>query len=530
MTTSPAWDEQTDIVVIGAGGAGLMAACAAARAGSRVLLLEKAPCIGGTTALAVGSIMAAGTQQQRDAVIVDSAEDHAEDLEAVARGFGISNNSALSALMARHAAEAVEFLRNTGVVFADPLPQPPHRQPRLHQVIPGSASYIHHLERACLKAGVVIRVSTAATRLVQSDGRVTGVEVNDGQGAPRSIAAAQGVILASGDIAGNAALLSTHIGEGLEGIEVLNPWCTGDGHSMGAAAGAQVVSRPDYGAGELAQMRFVKPAKPNWTQRIPPFKCIAWLIRTALQYPPAVALLRPFVLKFLTTALGVDRGIFVQGALLVNQRGERFADELAGTILQDVGSHERAAGKPASASKTPNLLLPRQPGGVGYIVFDERIARQFSAWPHFISTAPGVAYAYMDDYRRARPDIFHSAPTLEGLAGQLGMDAGLLQATIDASRKERGDKALGAGPFYALGPIKSWLLVTPVGLAVNTRLQVLDCEGRVIEGLYAAGGVGQGGFTNTGHGHGLAWAFTSGLLAGRQAAGTTTCEGDGNAS
>ncbi|MES2189849.1 MAG: FAD-dependent oxidoreductase [Pseudomonadota bacterium] len=517
MTVSAQWSETADVVIVGAGGAGLIAACTAARAGSRVVLIEKAPRIGGTTALAVGSIMAAGTQQQRDDGIVDSAADHAEDLAGVARGFGISDNADLSRLMATHAAEAVAFLRSIGVVFANPLPQPPHRQPRLHQVMPGSASYIHHLDRACRKAGVVIHASTAATRLVQAGGRVAGVEVKDDSGALRIIGAAKGVILASGDIAGNAALLKSHIGEGLDGIEVLNPWCTGDGHTMGAAAGAQIVSRTDYGAGELAQMRFVKPAKPNWTQRIPPFRSMAWLIKTALQYPPAVAVLRPFVLKFLTTALGVDRGIFVEGALLINKRGERFADELAGTILQDVGSHERTAVKLAGEANTPNLLLPRQPEGVGYIVFDERIARQFSSWPHFISTAPGVAYAYLDDYRRARPDIFHSAPTLAGLAGQLGMDVNTLQASVKAAMPERGSKALTGGPFYALGPIKSWLLVTPVGLAVNTRLEVLDAQGQAIQGLYAAGGVGQGGFTNTGHGHGLAWAFTSGLLAGRQA-------------
>ncbi|MDB5964393.1 MAG: hypothetical protein JWQ72_893, partial [Polaromonas sp.] len=223
MTSRPPWDEKADIVVVGAGGAGLIAACTAARAGSKVVLLEKAPHIGGTTALAVGSIMASGTQQQRRAGIVDSAADHAEDLAAVARSFGISDNADLSRLMTAHAAEAVEFLRTLGVVFADPLPQPPHRQPRLHQVIPGSVSYIHHLARACAQAGVVLHVGTAATRLVQASGRVTGVDATDADGVDRTVAARQGVILASGDIAGNAALLACHIGGGLDGIEVLNP-------------------------------------------------------------------------------------------------------------------------------------------------------------------------------------------------------------------------------------------------------------------------------------------------------------------
>jgi len=73
-------------------------------------------------------------------------------------------------------------------------------------------------------------------------------------------------------------------------------------------------------------------------------------------------------------------------------------------------------------------------------------------------------------------------------------------------------------PFYALGPIKLWVMVAPIGLAVNTRLEVLNEGGQPIPGLYAAGNAGQAGFTVTGHGHGLGWAFTSGRLAARNAA------------
>jgi FAD binding domain len=56
------------------------------------------------------------------------------------------------------------------------------------------------------------------------------------------------------------------------------------------------------------------------------------------------------------------------------------------------------------------------------------------------------------------------------------------------------------------------------GLRVNERLQVLSKAGEPIEGLYAAGSVGQGGVLLEGHGHHLGWAFTSGRLAGRHAA------------
>lgn len=53
---------------------------------------------------------------------------------------------------------------------------------------------------------------------------------------------------------------------------------------------------------------------------------------------------------------------------------------------------------------------------------------------------------------------------------------------------------------------------------MNTRLQVLRDDATPVAGLYAAGGAGQGGFTTLAHGHGFGWAFTSGRLAGRNAA------------
>ena len=71
----------------------------------------------------------------------------------------------------------------------------------------------------------------------------------------------------------------------------------------------------------------------------------------------------------------------------MNRNGERFCDEQV---------------KPAAE-------VPNQPDNLAYIVLDAAIARQrFTAWPHFVSTAPGIAYAYLQDYRRNRGDIFHT--------------------------------------------------------------------------------------------------------------------------
>ncbi len=507
-----------DVVVVGGGGAGLTAACEARRLGRRVLLLEKAARVGGTTALSVGSIMAAGTRLQRAAGIQDSPAEHAEDLAGVTKTFGIGDNPALRTLFATHAAEAVDFLEAIGVVFTDPMAQPPHRRPRLHQIIPGSRSYIHHLERHCAKSGVEVVCNVRASRLLQEGGRVNGVEAQAADGRVLRVTATRAVVLASGDVAGNPGMLTQYAGTGLENVEVLNPVCSGDGHAMAAAIGAKIVPRLDFGAAGLANIRFVPPARPNWVQSIPPHRAVAQLIKLGMRYLPD-ALLRPFVLKFLTTALGPDRRLFEHGFILVNKNGERFADELGGPNINDVGSRARP-GPEDRDSRAPSLLLARQPEGIGYLIFDERLARQFSAWPCFVSTAPGVAYAYVNDYRKARADIFHSGDTLAALSARVGFDPEKLEATVAAANNNRSGRqqTLATPPFHALGPVKSWVLVTPVGLAVNDRLEVLDEHGAVIAGLYAAGGVGQGGYSITGHGHGLGWAFTSGLLAGRAAA------------
>ena len=75
-------------------------------------------------------------------------------------------------------------------------------------------------------------------------------------------------------------------------------------------------------------------------------------------------------------------------------------------------------------------------------------------------------------------------------------------------------------PIFAMGPVHSLLVQTNGGLKVDTELRVVDAEGAPIPGLFAAGNAGQGGILLMGYGHHLGWAFTSGRLAGRNAART----------
>jgi succinate dehydrogenase/fumarate reductase flavoprotein subunit len=226
----------------------------------------------------------------------------------------------------------------------------------------------------------------------------------------------------------------------------------------------------------------------------------------ALEHLPQ-AILRPFLMSFLTTALAPSPAIFQSGAILINKQGRRFCDE----------------------REQPAYSLPDQPDQVAYILIDQRISTLFSRWPNFVSTAPGVAYAYIPDYRRSRPDIYAEAASLDELARKLGVDAAALRGTVAAynatipSARTAADGALqplalDLAPFTALGPVRAVFVHNEGGLKVDREHRVLDQDDQAIPGLYAAGSTGQGGLLLKGHGHHLAWAFVSGRRAGRFAA------------
>ena len=149
-------------------------------------------------------------------------------------------------------------------------------------------------------------------------------------------------------------------------------------------------------------------------------------------------------MSFVTTALAPSLELFAAGALLINKRGERFTDEMD---------------KPAFA-------LPDQPGQGRLYSARQTHDRIVLGWPHFISTAPGVAYAYVDDYRRNRADIFNRAATLEELAGKLGAPAAALTANRARStmRTAANKPPLGAGPYVAFGPVRAVFVHAEGGL------------------------------------------------------------------
>ena len=453
------------------------------------MLLEKGDRPGGSTAWSIGSVTATGTPHQRQQGITDSAADHWADMPGFAGDLAGRDNAELRRVLCDAMPDTFQWLLDSGLCFFGPMPEPPHRQPRMHAVLPNSRAFIYHLERRARRAGAELRVGARVDALLTGDGgRVRGVSYTQ-DGRHHELNARGAVVLTAGDFTSDPVLKARFMGPQEARIDGVNLGATGDGQRLAETLGARILN------GDLAlgpELRFIAPAGENWLRRMPPWRPLAQAMQWSMANLPK-RLLRPFMMKFLTTMLAPSTALFDDGARLVNERGERFGDE-----------RERAAWR-----------LPDQPGQRAWILLDAALARRYGAWPHFISTAPGIAYAYFDDDLRNRPDASAQAPTLEALAQRLGMDPARLRDSAAAD----GDRAaLIEPPFTVLGPVRAVFVHAEGGLAVDTQHRVLGAEGQPIPGLLAAGSTGQGGLLLKGHGHHLGWAFASGRRAGRFAA------------
>ncbi len=161
-----------DVIVVGGGGAGLAAAAEAARLGRSVILVEKNPQTGGSTSWSVGSVTATNTPHQKRAGIQDSPQAHFEDLALHAGPLAPRDNLALRRILVENTTDMLEWLMRLGVVFVGPMPEPPHRYARMHNVVPNSKSFAYHLTRHCEALGVDIRVGCPTERLIEENGRV----------------------------------------------------------------------------------------------------------------------------------------------------------------------------------------------------------------------------------------------------------------------------------------------------------------------------------------------------------------------
>jgi fumarate reductase flavoprotein subunit len=471
-----------DVLVVGGGGAGLMAAVEAAEMGASVLLVERQPEIGGSTAMAVGALSAAGTALQRAAGIEDSVDAHFQDyLKFIEPGRDAGEyDLELTRMLVELAPSVVERMVELGVELRGPQPELPHTKYRMHNAVPDATAYTDALQRAASEAGVETRTGVVAASLaVDANGAVCGAELADVTGSERrTIEVRGGVVLATGYFSANMELSRAH-GRPPEhdGVEPLFDGATGDGVTLAVALGASTA-----GMSAAAPPHFRTVSRPYI-------------------HPPAP--------------------IFETGSILLNRDGNRYANELKGA----------------------ELATSRQPGREAFVVFDSNLAARVSTpdadappsrdgWfrtgKMALSTFPEIGYAYMEDYRQ-RTGYFTEAADGAGLAEFIQAAASTVQRTLDDLNEAatgRATDAFGrdfsgtcafARPFYVLGPIKA-VLGSSGGLKVDREMHVLDTDGRPISRLYAAGMTGSSNVLIAGHGHALAWTFATGRIAGANAA------------
>ena len=228
------WDQEFDVVVVGAGTAGLCAAIEACRAGSTVLVLEKEPMAGGSTVISGGAIALAPNALQKKEGIKDSADLFFEDMMRIGE---YKNNPELVRVYVDNAEACSYFLQEVGVEFTHLQAFPGISCMR--DLMFDTAHMIRTLRDDVTKQGGTVMFNTPGKRLyTDATGRIIGIKAIK-QKKDFNIKAKKAVILTTGGFSRNKEMLKEFGSIPLElGIPVAGLGHTGDGHLMGFEVGA----------------------------------------------------------------------------------------------------------------------------------------------------------------------------------------------------------------------------------------------------------------------------------------------------
>ncbi|HHU02851.1 MAG TPA: flavocytochrome c [Christensenellaceae bacterium] len=485
-----------DVLVIGAGGAGMTAAIVAADAGKNVILLESQAMVGGNTVRATGGMNAANTPQQDENKFEQSAgvertleraknefADNAHitelaktvqkqweeyqakpegyfdsselmQLDAMIGGRGI-NNAELVKIFADSSAEAVAWLgeNNAPLISVSSLGGASVR--RAHRplgddgrTIPIGSYLVPRLEENVVNRNVNLMLDTDATSLIFEDGKVVGAKATGKNGFELTIKA-PAVVLATGGFGANLDMVVKYKPE-LKGFMTTNaPGLQGTGIKMAQEVGAAVVDMNE------------------------------------IQIHPTV--------QFDTSAL-ITEGLRGDGAILVNSNGERFVDEVG---TRDVVSAAEIA----------------QPGSFSYLIVDGAMAEASSVIEGYIKKGFTIGGGDLAD-----------------LAEKLNINPDKLSDTISTwneSVKNKEDKLFGRTnfanplekePYYAV-KVTAGIHHTMGGLVIDDNARVLSESGEIIPGLFACGEVTGGihGGNRLG-GNAVTDIIVFGIIAGNAAA------------
>ncbi len=315
-------EQQADIVVIGAGGAGMTAAIQAAQDGATdVIILEKMPMTGGNTTRSTGGLNACETSYQEADGIEDSVELMVQD--TMTGGHDL-NDKDLVTTLAENSAEAVDWVNEIGGdlsvvgMFGGASVKRIHRPSDTSAVGP---MLVNALNKKVAELGIPVLLNTTATEIVvDEDGKVTAVKATDANG-KELIFNCTAVVLATGGFGANAEMVTEYKAD-LEGFGTTNhSGATGDGIQMATAVGADLV--------DMEQIQTHPTVNPD----------------TQTMY---------------------TEGVRGNGAILVNKEGKRFVNEL---LTRDVVS----------------AAILEQTDGECYLVFDQAVRDSLAAIETYIN-------------------------------------------------------------------------------------------------------------------------------------------------
>ena len=234
-------DSACDIVVVGAGGAGLSAAVAAAETGDlEIIVLEKQGIIGGNTNYSTGGINAAETEVQKSLGIEDSKQLFYDD---IIRGGKNENIPSLVWNFVDHAPATISWLTKMGADLSDVGLMAGSSVKRTHRPKGGTAIGPHLmkvLKEATAYQNIEIRTSNKVVGLLASKGTVTGVKVQNANGTTYSLKA-KAVIIATGGFGANLEMV-TRLQPSLNGFATLNhPGATGDAFEWVTSLGGATI-------------------------------------------------------------------------------------------------------------------------------------------------------------------------------------------------------------------------------------------------------------------------------------------------
>lgn len=439
------------VIVVGGGGAGLCAAIAAAEAGAdKVLLLEKMPQLGGDTIISGQVISAAGTPLQEEAGIEDTPHQYLIDH---LKGGRYKSDIMLAATLIQNGANAWAWLTDHGCNFPGPEGlhiQHDHTIARSVKFAP--PGLIGPLKQTAEEREVEIILNTQVTDLLVTDGQVIGVKAEqDGETLHFD---ADRVILTTGGFGRNQAMIQTRCPALSEAVSWNAMGITGDGIIMAQAVDADVVHYPDM---PLDAFRVIQSG--------------ADVMRKVLHPTYLLAQIREL------------------GGILVSTDGRRFYDEMG-------RSYEMVQAAMAQ-------------GPFYFLIFDARMATP-SPW------LPEETFEAQWESAITDGLVAAEAPTLEELAEKLELPSDALRETVNrwnadvaagtdtAFGRTEGLGTIEEAPFYAMR-LKPAIVQTLGGLRITPDAQVLDKDGHVISGLFAAGQV-------TGGVHGADYIGGSALL------------------